>query len=107
MTGTSPWNCGRSTTVFLDCSVKIPRAYTFCEDAIKARVQKAVTRGKVDVFVTIASVGAEATTVEVRQDLAEGYVNALRSLAQQFDLQDKLSVMDNRPLSGRADGDKS
>ena len=79
---------------FLDCSVKIPRAYTFCEDAIKARVQKAVTRGKVDVLVTIASVGAEATTVEVRQDLAEGYVNALRSLAQQFDLQDKLSVMD-------------
>ena len=79
---------------FLDCSVKIPWAYTFCEDAIKARVQKAVTRGKVDVFVTIASVGAEATTVEVRQDLAEGYVNALRSLAQQFDLQDKLSVMD-------------
>ena len=57
-------------------------------------MQKAVTRGKVDVFVTIASVGAEATTVEVRQDLAEGYVNALRSLAQQFDLQDKLSVMD-------------
>ena len=79
---------------FLDCSVKIPRVYTFCEDAIKARVQQAVTRGKVDVFVTIASVGAEATTVAVNQDLAAGYIKALRTMAEQFDLQDKISVMD-------------
>lgn len=79
---------------FLDCSVKIPRVYTFCEDAIKARVQQAVTRGKVDVFVTIVSVGAEATTVTVNQDLAAGYIQALRSMAEQFELQDKISVMD-------------
>lgn len=79
---------------FLDCSVKIPRVYTFCEDAIKARVQQAVTRGKVDVFVTIASVGAEATTVAVNQDLAAGYIKALRAMADQFNLQDKISVMD-------------
>lgn len=79
---------------FLDCSVKIPRVYTFCEDAIKARVQQAVTRGKVDVFVTIASVGAEATTVAVNQDLAAGYIKALRAMADQFNLQNKISVMD-------------
>ena len=52
---------------FLDCTVKIPRIYTFCEDAIKTRVQKQITRGKVDVFVSIVSVGAEATTVTVNQ----------------------------------------
>ena len=31
---------------FLDCTVKIPRVYTFCEDAIKSHVQKCITRGK-------------------------------------------------------------
>ena len=38
---------------YLDCTVKMPRAYIFAEDAVKARVQKAVSRGKVDVFITI------------------------------------------------------
>ena len=38
---------------YLDCTVKLPRAYIFAEDAIKGRVQKAISRGKVDVFVTI------------------------------------------------------
>ena len=36
---------------YLDCSVKMPRAYIFAEDAMKARVQGAISRGKVDVFV--------------------------------------------------------
>ena len=78
---------------FLDCTVKIPRIYTCCEDAIKARVQKAITRGKVDVFVTIISVGAEATAVTVNRDLAAGYVKALRSMAEDYALRDDISVM--------------
>lgn len=78
---------------FLDCTVKIPRVYTFCEDAIKARIQQAITRGKVDVFVTIVSVGAEATTVVVNRDLAAGYVQALRSMAEEYNLRDDTSVM--------------
>ena len=78
---------------FLDCTVKIPRIYTCCEDAIKARVQKAITRGKVDVFVTIISVGAEATAVTVNRDLSAGYVKALRSMAEDYALRDDISVM--------------
>ena len=52
---------GRTITVeirsvnnrYLDCTIKLPRIYVFAEDAIKARVQKSISRGKVDVFVTI------------------------------------------------------
>ena len=36
---------------YLDCTVKMPRVYIFAEDAMKKRVQQAVSRGKVDVFV--------------------------------------------------------
>ena len=46
---------------YLDCTVKLPRAYVFAEDAIKGRVQKAVSRGKVDVFVTIDSSAADVS----------------------------------------------
>ena len=52
---------GRTITVeirsvnnrYLDCAIKMPRIYVFAEDAIKSRVQKSISRGKVDVFVTI------------------------------------------------------
>ena len=78
---------------FLDCTVKIPRVYTFCEDVVRAQVQKAITRGKVDVFITIQSVGAEATTVTVNRDLAAGYVRALHGLAEEYGLRDDISVV--------------
>ena len=49
---------------YLDCTVKMPRAYIFAEDAIKSRVQKAVSRGKVDVFITIdATFGRKTASV--------------------------------------------
>ena len=38
---------------YLDCAVKLPRIYVFAEDAIKSKVQAHISRGKVDVFVTI------------------------------------------------------
>ena len=62
---------------YLDCAVKMPRAYIFAEDAIKARVQKAVSRGKVDVFVTIDTSAADVTVVAVNEPLARGYYEAL------------------------------
>lgn len=62
---------------YLDCTVKLPRAFVFAEDAIKACVQKAVSRGKVDVFVTIDSTGADEAVVTVNESLAKGYLDAL------------------------------
>ncbi len=65
---------------YLDCSVKMPRAYIFAEDAVKALVQKSASRGKVDVFVTVDSLGAEETVVAVNEPLARSYLAALRRL---------------------------
>ena len=67
---------------YLDCSVKMPRAYIFAEDAIKSQVQRYASRGKVDVFVTVESKGAEETVVSVNEPLAKSYIDALRHLQQ-------------------------
>ena len=66
---------------YLDCTVKMPRAYIFAEDAVKAAVQRAVSRGKVDVFISVDSLGAEETVVSVNEPLARAYVAALARLA--------------------------
>ena len=44
---------------YLDCAVKMPRMYAFAEDAVKQRVQRAVSRGKVDVFITVDASAAD------------------------------------------------
>ena len=66
---------------YLDTTVKLPRAYIFTEDAIKQRVQKAVSRGKVDVFVSIDATGADETVVTVNEPLAKSYLEALRKIS--------------------------
>ena len=71
---------------YLDCTVKMPRAYIFAEDAIKTRVQQAISRGKVDVFVTIDTSGADVAVVQVNEGLAEGYYDALTKLKETFSL---------------------
>ena len=77
---------------YLDCTVKLPRAYLFAEEAIKDKVQEGVARGKVDVFVTIESMGAEAVTVSVNKPVADAYVAALKQLCGDYDLPDNISV---------------
>lgn len=67
---------------YLDCTVKMPRAYIFAEDAVKTAVQKAVSRGKVDVFISVDSLGAEETVVKVNEPLARQYIEAMRQLAE-------------------------
>ena len=67
---------------YLDCTVKMPRMYAFSEDAIKQCVQQAVSRGKVDVYITVDASAADVAKVTVNRELAGQYAAALRELAQ-------------------------
>ena len=71
---------------YLACTVKMPRAYIFAEDRMKARVQQAISRGKVDVFVTIDASAADEAVVAVNEPLARGYYEALTRLKTMFSL---------------------
>ena len=66
---------------YLDCTVKMPRMYIFAEEAIKGRVQKAISRGKVDVFISVDASAADVAKVTVNQELAASYAAAMNELA--------------------------
>ena len=66
---------------YLDCTVKMPRMYAFAEDAVKSHVQKAVSRGKVDVFITVDASAADVAKVSVNRELAAQYAAALNELS--------------------------
>ena len=77
---------------YLDCTVKMPRMYIFAEDAIKAMVQKTVSRGKVDVFITIDSTEADEAVVTVSEPLARSYLEAIRRLGDTLGLDSAISA---------------
>ncbi|MBQ7681783.1 MAG: YicC family protein [Oscillibacter sp.] len=67
---------------YLDCTVKMPHLYLFAEDALKKTVQRSVSRGKVDVFVTVDASAADTVKARVNRELAERYAAALRELSE-------------------------
>lgn len=67
---------------YLDCTVKMPRMYSFAEDAVKQCVQRFISRGKVDVFITVDASAADVAKVTVNRELAGQYAAALRELAE-------------------------
>ncbi|MDR0671141.1 MAG: YicC family protein [Oscillospiraceae bacterium] len=78
---------------YYDCSVRSPRLFTYLEEAVRARVQRAVTRGKVDVYIMLDFADAEKSNIALNTSVLEGYLSALRGMADRYGLREDLSVM--------------
>jgi uncharacterized protein (TIGR00255 family) len=79
---------------FFDCSAKLPRAFSFLEEKIKPHLQSlSISRGKVDVFISIDVVDTPDVVIDIDEGYAAAYIKALRKLRDQFDLNDNISVM--------------
>ncbi|OUN84653.1 YicC family protein [Flavonifractor sp. An52] len=77
---------------YLDCTVKLPRIYVFAEDAVKSRVQSRISRGKVDVYITIGPSANGDVAISVNKPVADGYYAALKDLRDSYGLKDDISV---------------
>ena len=78
---------------FLDTSVRLPRSFIFAEETVKAAVQSHISRGKVDVFVTVDTSMADDMVVRVNEPLLKGYIDALQHIAGEYALPNDISVM--------------
>ena len=77
---------------YLDCSVKLPRSVSFAEEAVKQAVKQSVSRGKVDVFITIKSENSDDTKITLNAAVLEGYLSAMRQMVAEFSVRDDISV---------------
>ena len=79
---------------FFDCTVKLPRSLSYLEEKIKAHVQKtAISRGKIDVYVTVENHSSDVGEIAVDEVFAAKYVEVLKALRDKFSLKDDISVM--------------
>lgn len=77
---------------YLDCTVKLPRAISFAEDAVKQRVKAVAARGKVDVYITMTSEAQEDVKISLNRPVLEGYLAAMRQVAADYGVRDDISV---------------
>lgn len=77
---------------YFEFSCRTPRGCAFLEDRLKRRLQEGISRGKVDVGLTIQTVESHNTSVTVNHALAEEYLTALRELGETLNLPDDLTL---------------
>lgn len=77
---------------YFEVGTRITRGYNFLEEKLKKYLQTKISRGKVDVFLTIGVSENEAADVTVNHSLASGYIKALREIAEKYGLPDDITV---------------
>ena len=91
---------GRNITVeirsvnhrYFEFSCRAPRGCAFLEDRLKRSLQSAISRGKVEVSLTLQTIESRHTSVAVDHALAGQYLTALRALGEEYSLPDDLTL---------------
>ena len=77
---------------YLDCSVRLPRILTFAEDAVKQAVKGSVSRGKVDVYISVHSECGDEVQVTLNEPVLKGYLDAMHRMVEEFGVSDDIQV---------------
>lgn len=77
---------------YYEFSARVPRSMGFLEEKLKGFLGESISRGKVEVSVTVISAEAADTLIEINKKLAEDYINALRGVKDELWLTDDLSL---------------
>ena len=84
---------------YLDTSVRMPRGFLFAEDAVKSAVQSHISRGKVDVFVNVATAAGSDITITVNDSLAAAYKAAIDHIGEKLGIDPAVSAYQIAKLS--------
>lgn len=77
---------------YYEYSSRVPRTYSYIDEKLKSLLKQKVSRGKVDVNVSINNIEGRDTEIAINKGVAEGYVNALRSVAVELSLDDDITL---------------
>lgn len=76
----------------LDCTVKLPRSLNFGEDSVKQAVKNTISRGKVDVFITLRSEETADVKVSLNDAMVQGYLAAMEEMARKYNVTNNVST---------------
>ena len=77
---------------YYEFTSRVPRSCGYLDEKLKSFIQGKVSRGKIDVGVSIQSDGVSDEKIEVNSEVAKGYITALRSANEELGLEDDLTL---------------
>ena len=78
---------------YFEFSCRAPRGYNFLDDKLKSYVNSRVSRGKIDMFVTIGASDETPSEVTVNHQLVSGYLNAMKEISETYDISNDVTVV--------------
>ena len=75
-----------------DISIKMPKYLIFLEDKMRQFITKYISRGKMEVYVTVKNISSSSKNIAIDKALAGEYVTQMRELIQLYNLKDDISV---------------
>lgn len=77
---------------YFEFNCRTPRSCNFLEEKLKGFCQEKISRGKVEMYVSVDFVGGGAVVVEINHEFADSYVAALKELAKRYHIKNDISV---------------
>ncbi len=79
---------------YSDVTIKTPRNITYLEENIKKEINKAITRGKIDVYVTFINNSNIGRDVKINKELAKMYISELSKICEETNIENNINVID-------------
>ena len=73
-------------------TARVPRIYGFIEEKLKSYIKDSISRGKVEVNVTINNLNGKEANINVDKLMAAGYINALKIANSELNLTDDITL---------------
>lgn len=77
---------------YYEFSARVPRAYGFLDEKLRTFMKGNISRGKIEVSVSVNNLGGKEAFIRADKTLAAGYVNALREVNSELGLEDDISL---------------
>lgn len=77
-----------------DINVRLPRFLNVLEDDIRKQIQKSISRGKIDVFISFENYSDKGVNIKINKPLAKEYLQELKSLSEENGVPFELSIID-------------
>ena len=79
---------------YFDASVKLPRVYGYLEEPIKKRVQSEISRGKLDIYLTVDFSESENVEITLNKPVLAAYLDAFRNIESEFGVDNDVKASD-------------
>ena len=67
---------------YSDVSIKIPRQISYLEEKVRKEILTKVSRGKIDVFITLQDYSEKGKNIKINKELAKVYISQLTKLSK-------------------------